>query len=319
MPVPTDIEPADSVAATATHAVIVGGSTREHDAVMRIDLATGAVERMRSASAEYVVGTFVSLPERIEFPTDDGLTAHAIYYAPCNPAAAAPADERPPLIVICHGGPTASATQRLNLEVQYWTSRGFGVVDVNYGGSSGYGRAYRQRLNGRWGIVDVADCVNAAKYLVAQGIADAERLIIRGRSAGGYTTLAALTFRPEVFKSGASYYGIGDLEGLARETHKFEARYLDQLIGPYPEMRDVYRTRSPIHWVERLACPVIFFQGLEDRVVLPNQSHMNPGRPLDVRRGAARFPQGRHHHPMPRNRVVLLWCRVRLHAKRRTT
>ncbi len=217
---------------------------------------------------------YLSTPEPIEFPTDSGLTAHAFYYAPRNRDFTAPVDDRPPLIVISHGGPTASTSARLNLEVQYWTSRGFAVVDVNYGGSSGYGRAYRRRLNGQWGVVDVADCVNAAKYLTAHGQADPDRLAIRGRSAGGYTTLAALTFHQDVFKAGASYYGISDLEAMALETHKFESRYLDSLIGPYPAERDVYRARSPIHFVDRLSCPVIFFQGLEDRVVPPNQSRI---------------------------------------------
>jgi dipeptidyl aminopeptidase/acylaminoacyl peptidase len=158
--------------------------------------------------------------------------------------------------------------------VQYWTSRGFAVVDVNYGGSSGYGRAYRQRLNGQWGIVDVADCISAATYLAEHGQADPDRLVIRGRSAGGYTTLAALTFHPDVFKAGASYYGISDLEAMARETHKFESRYLDTLIGAYPARREIYRARSPIHFVDRLACPLIFFQGLEDEVVPPDQSRI---------------------------------------------
>jgi dipeptidyl aminopeptidase/acylaminoacyl peptidase len=176
------------------------------------------------------------------------------------------------LIVISHGGPTAMHRPTLNLELQYWTSRGFGVVGVNYGGSAGYGRAYRQRLDGQWGVVDVADCVNAAEHLVAQGKSDADRLIIRGNSAGGYTTLAALAFRPDVFKAGASYYGISDLEAMTRDTHKFESRYLDRLVGPYPARRDVYRARSPIHFVDRLSCPLILFQGLEDRVVPPDQS-----------------------------------------------
>jgi dipeptidyl aminopeptidase/acylaminoacyl peptidase len=175
---------------------------------------------------------------------------------------------------VSHGGPTAAAHGRLNLAVQYWTSRGFAVADVNYGGSSGFGRGYRQRLRGHWGVVDVADCVNAAKYLVAEGKADANRLIVRGRSAGGYTTLAALTFEPGVFKAGASYYGVADLELLARDTHKFESRYLDNLIGPYPAARDIYRARSPIHFVDQLSCPIIFFQGLEDKVVPPNQSQI---------------------------------------------
>jgi dipeptidyl aminopeptidase/acylaminoacyl peptidase len=162
----------------------------------------------------------------------------------------------------------------LNLEVQYWTSRGFAVADVNYGGSAGYGRAYRERLRGQWGIVDVADSVNAARYLAARGAADADRLIVRGRSSGGYTTLAALTFHSEVFAAGASYYGVADLERLARDTHKFESRYLDSLIGPYPEAQAIYRARSPIAFVERLSSPIIFFQGLEDQIVPPNQSRM---------------------------------------------
>src|SRR5205814_7461181 len=159
--------------------------------------------------------------------------------------------------VLSHGGPTSSASTSLNLGTQYWTSRGFAVLDVNYGGSTGYGRAYRQRLNGNWGIVDLDDCVNGARFLVARGLADGNRLAIRGGSAGGYTTLAALTFR-DVFKAGASYYGVGDLEGLARDTHKFESRYLDGLVGPYPERVDIYHERSPIHHVDRLSRPVVF-------------------------------------------------------------
>ena len=227
---------------------------------------------MRSASDLIVDEGYLARPEPIEFPTEDGLTAHAFSYAPTNRDFTAFSGERPPLIVISHGGPTASTSSRLNLEVQFWTSRGFAVVDVNYGGSSGYGRAYRRRLIGRWGLVDVADCVNVAKYLTARGQADPERLVIRGRSAGGYTTLAALTSNPHVFKAGASYYGVSDLETMARDTHKFESRYLDGLIGPYPEARDVYRARSPIHFIDRLSCPLVFFQGLEDRVVPPDQS-----------------------------------------------
>jgi dipeptidyl aminopeptidase/acylaminoacyl peptidase len=270
--VPAHVEPADSVVATATHAVIVGSSPSEPDAVCRIDFATGDVERLRVASNERVAEDVVSIPQAIEFPTDNGLTAHAFYYAPRNPQFTGLAGERPPLLVTCHGGPTASTYDKLNLEIQYWTSRGFAVVDVNYGGSAGYGRPYRHRLNGQWGIVDVGDCISAARYLVAQGAADADRLIIRGRSSGGYTTLAALTFHPDVFAAGASYYGIGDLVRLAEDTHKFESRYLDSLIGAYPDAEDVYRARSPIHFVERLSSPIIFFQGLEDQIVPPDQS-----------------------------------------------
>jgi dipeptidyl aminopeptidase/acylaminoacyl peptidase len=273
-PVPTNLEPGEHIAATRSHAVFVGGSPSAPEVMVRVDLETGTVDTVRATSDMVIDGGTLSSPAPIEFPTEEGLTAHAFYYAPSNRDFTAPAGERPPLIVMSHGGPTASTSTRLNMELQYWTSRGFGVVDVNYGGSSGYGRAYRRRLHGRWGVVDVADCVNAAKYLVAHGQADPNRLVIRGRSAGGYTTLAALTFHPDVFKAGASYYGISDLEAMARETHKFESRYLDTLIGPYPAKRDLYQARSPIHFVDRLSCALIFFQGLEDRVVPPNQSRM---------------------------------------------
>jgi dipeptidyl aminopeptidase/acylaminoacyl peptidase len=273
-PVPTNVEPADTLAASRTHAVMVGGSSREADGVLRVDLATGASEKLRSALPGQIAQAGVSVPEAFEFPTDNALTAHAFYYPPRNEGFTAPAGERPPLIVISHGGPTAGTHARLNLEVQYWTSRGFAVVDVNYGGSAGYGRAYRRRLNGQWGIVDVADCVNAAKYLAARDEVDPDRVIIRGRSAGGYTTLAALTFHSAVFKAGASYYGIGDLERLRCDTHKFESRYLDTLIGPYPAQQHVYRERSPIHFVDRLSCPLVLFQGLEDQVVPPDQARM---------------------------------------------
>ena len=275
----TDMEPGEFLAATAAHVVFIGGSPLTPDAVVRIDLVTGLAETIRSSPAGNPVNPVnpgnkdvLSIPQAIEFPTEGQRTAHAFFYPPHNAAFAAPDGERPPLIVISHGGPTAATTTRLNLEIQFWTSRGFAVVDVNYGGSSGYGRAYRERLNGQWGVVDVDDCVNAARYLAAQGLADGERLIIRGRSAGGYTTLAALAFRPGVFMAGASYYGVADLELLARDTHKFESRYLDRLIGPYPARQDLYRARSPIYHADRLSCPVIFFQGLDDRVVPPEQS-----------------------------------------------
>ena len=174
-------------------------------------------------------------------------------------------------MVKSHGGPTAATSTAFNLKIQYWTSRGFAVLDVNYGGSTGYGREYRERLRGQWGIVDVDDCANGAKYLAEQNQVDGDRLVINGGSAGGYTTLCALTFR-DIFKAGASYYGVSDLEALATDTHKFESRYLDSLIGPYPERRDLYVARSPIHATDRLSCPVIFFQGDEDKIVPPNQA-----------------------------------------------
>ncbi len=257
--------------AAGGYAVFVAGSPTEPLQLVKLDLATGQVEVLRRSSSVGVDAGYLSIAEAVEFPTANGKTAHGFFYPPRNRDFAAPAGEKPPLIVISHGGPTGAASSVLNLRIQYWASRGFGVLDVNYGGSTGYGRAYRERLKGQWGIVDVDDCVNGALYLVERGLADKDRLIIRGGSAGGYTALTALTFR-EVFKAGASYYGISDLEALAKDTHKFESRYLDGLVGPYPAEREVYFQRSPIHFTNRLACPIILFQGLEDKVVPPEQS-----------------------------------------------
>ena len=276
--VDTDLEPHDWMAVDQRHrtaeVVLVAASSAQADAVVRLDAASGRIDVLRTSSSTVLSRDDVSVPAAIEFRTADGETAHALYYAPTSAHARPAPDERPPLIAISHGGPTAAANATLDLKIQFWTSRGFAVVDVNYRGSSGFGRHYRNRLRGRWGIADVDDMVHAARHLVASGQADESRLIIRGASAGGYTTLAALTFQPNVFTAGASYYGISDVEVLARDTHKFEARYLDRLIGPYPEARDRYRARSPIHFVDRLACPLILLQGLEDRVVPPNQSEM---------------------------------------------
>ena len=271
---PTEVAPLEWIAATPQHVVLVAGSPSRPDAVVRLDLARFYLEELRRASIVDLDAGYVSTPEPIEFPTEHGRTAHAFYYAPRNRNFVAPRGDRPPLIVIGHGGPTTAAKTTFDLVIQFWTSRGFAVADVNYGGSSGYGRDYRQRLNGQWGLVDVADIVHVAHHLVTQGKVDVRKLIVRGGSAGGYTTLAALTFYPGVFAVGASYYGISDVEVLARDTHKFESRYLDTLIGPYPAMKDVYRARSPIHHVDRLACALILFQGLEDKVVPPNQSQM---------------------------------------------
>ena len=259
--------------------VIPGGvlfsasSSTESASIVRLDLATRQFEVICRSSEIKIDPGYLSTPQAIEFPTESGLTAHAFFYPPQNRDYTAPADDLPPLLVISHGGPTSATSTALDLEIQYWTSRGIAVLDVNYGGSSGYGRAYRQRLNTQWGLVDVDDCVNGARYLAEHGYVDANRLAIRGGSAGGYTTLSALTFR-DVFKAGASYYGISDLEAMTRDTHKFEARYLDSLIGPYPEEQDRYRERSPIHFTDRLSCPLILFQGLEDKVVPPNQAEM---------------------------------------------
>jgi len=254
-------------------AVFCAGSPTQPPSIVRFDLASRSFHVLRRSSDIEIESAYLSVPETIAFPTEGGKTAHGFFYAPKNPGYEGPEGELPPLLVKSHGGPTGATSSSLVWDIQYWTSRGVAVLDVNYGGSSGYGRNYRERLDGQWGIVDVDDCVNGARYLAEQGRVDADRLAIRGSSAGGYTTLCALTFR-EIFKAGASYYGISDLEALAKETHKFEARYLDRLIGPYPGRRDIYRKRSPIHFTHLLSCPLILFQGLEDEIVPPNQAEM---------------------------------------------
>jgi dipeptidyl aminopeptidase/acylaminoacyl peptidase len=254
-------------------ALFIGSSPTTSSAVISLDLETKDWTVLKQSSELNLDARYLSVPEAIDFPTENGLTAHAWYYPPKNPDYQAPETDLPPLLVKSHGGPTAAAGNSLSLKIQYWTSRGFAYLDVNYGGSTGYGRAYRQRLDHQWGIVDVDDCVNGAKFLVKEGKADPNKLAISGGSAGGYTTLAALTFR-QTFKAGASHYGVSDLEALATDTHKFEARYLDRLIGPYPEDQATYKTRSPINYTDQLACPVVFFQGLEDKVVPPNQAEM---------------------------------------------
>jgi dipeptidyl aminopeptidase/acylaminoacyl peptidase len=256
------------------HVVICcAASATESNQVISIDLLTESRQVLKRSNQLDLDPGYLSVPQPVEFPTTDGLTAHAFYYPPTNPDYQANPSEKPPLLVKSHGGPTTAASTQLSLKTQYWTSRGFAVVDVNYGGSTGYGKAYQQRLDGKWGIVDVDDCTNAAVYLARAGVVDADRMVISGGSAGGYTTLCALTFR-DVFKAGASYYGIGDLEALAKDTHKFESRYLERLVAPYPSGAAVYLDRSPLYFTDRLACPVIFFQGLEDKVVPPNQAEM---------------------------------------------
>lgn len=268
----------ESVRSAQGSAILLAASATEPLSVVTVDPETGANRTLRRSNDAEIGHEYLSVPEAIAFPTlspaGEEQTAYGFFYPPTNGDFKAPEGERPPLIVLSHGGPTAAAATRLEFSLnspQFWTSRGFAVMDVNYGGSTGYGRVYRERLNGCWGLVDVEDCVQAALTLAARSAVDGCRLAIRGGSAGGYTTLAALTFR-DTFHVGVSYYGIGDLEALARDTHKFESRYLERLIGPYPERSDLYRERSPLHFVERLNCPVIFFQGLEDKVVPPNQA-----------------------------------------------
>ena len=247
-------------------AVFVADSPDRPAAVVRLDLESGSVERIREAGTLSVDAAYLSPPRFVEFPTTDGRTAFAFYYPPTSVDVAAPDGELPPLLVLSHGGPTSNTDQSLDLGIQSFTSRGFAVVDVDYGGSSGYGRAYRDRLLGTWGIVDLDDCTNVATWLASQGLADPARLAIRGGSAGGYTTLCALTFR-DVFAAGTSYFGVGDLAALARDTHKFESRYLDLLVAPWPDGVAVYDERSPIHFVDRIRTPVLVLQGADDRVV----------------------------------------------------
>lgn len=260
------------VRATAESVYFQGASPSETSAIVRLDLATNDVEVLRSAGqVDDELQPYVSSPETLEIPRDDGTPIHAYYYPPVNPNFAAAAGDKPPLIVQVHGGPTARRSNTLDLRVQYWTSRGFGWLDVNYAGSSGYGRAYRRMLDRLWGEIDVSDCAEAAAYLAKQGRVDAAKTIIRGGSAGGFTVLAALAFH-EVFAAGSCHYGVSDLEALAKETHKFESRYLDGLIGRYPEEKAIYEKRSPIHSVDKLTEPVIFLHGSEDKVVPPNQA-----------------------------------------------
>ena len=252
----------------------VFASPRQAAAVVLVNVADGSFEVLRSSAPHATDEAYVSVPQSIEFPTSEGRTAHALFYPPANGAFGGPEGEAPPLIVLSHGGPTSQTTADLDARILFWTSRGVAVVDVNYGGSTGYGRAYRERLKGSWGVTDVDDCVAAAQWLASQGLVDGSRLVIRGGSAGGFTTLAALAFRPGVFAAGSSHYGVADLEALARDTHKFESRYTDGLVAPYPAGVDVYRERSPIHHTDRLSCPLILFQGLEDMVVPPDQAEM---------------------------------------------
>jgi dipeptidyl aminopeptidase/acylaminoacyl peptidase len=262
----------EGLVAGATGILTIAGSPADPTVVARLDPATLAVAGvLRRASGVVLDPELISAPETIHFPTSGGRTAHALYHPPRNPKYAGPPGERPPLLVLSHGGPTSNTSTALDLTKQLLTSRGIALVDVDYGGSSGYGRAYRRELNGAWGVVDVDDCVAAAQFLVDRGDVDPARLAIAGGSAGGYTTLAALAFR-DIFAAGVSRFGVGDLETMTEDTHKFESRYLDRLVGPYPAMAATYRERSPVHFLDRISCPVLVMQGLDDKVVPPAQA-----------------------------------------------
>ena len=266
-----------SVCAEGSQVVLIAGSSTIPSRVLRIDVSSGSEQVLRTSAELPVSAEYFSVPRAIEFPTEGGLMAHAFVYSPTNPNFEAPEDERPPVIVMSHGGPTGHTSAIFSIEMQFWTSRGFAAVDVNYGGSTGYGRAYRERLNGEWGVVDLQDCVNAARYLVSLGEADPDRLLITGGSAGGYTTICALTFT-DAFAAGATYFGIADLEQFGGgETHKFELKYEHTLVGPYPERADIYRARSPIYFVDRISTPMLVLQGADDKVVPPSQAELIVG------------------------------------------
>jgi len=253
------------------HALFVAGSPAEPTSIVVADLGTGETTVLRRSIKTTVDPGYLSKPETVRFPTEKGKEAYAFYYPPRNKDYRAPQGEKPPLVVMSHGGPTSAVTTTLKYAIQFWTGHGLAVADVNYGGSTGHGREYRERLEGNWGVVDVDDCINAAKYLVRRGDVDGKRVAIRGGSAGGYTTMCAVTFR-KFFNAGASLFGISDLEGFDETTHKFESRYNQILLGPYPERKDVYRERSALHYADRVSCPLILFQGLEDKIVPPAQS-----------------------------------------------
>jgi dipeptidyl aminopeptidase/acylaminoacyl peptidase len=270
-PIETPYTEIGTVRSGGGRVAFIGAAPERAPQIALLDPGTRRLTVVRRSLDTSIDPGCLSRPQPVRFPTTNGEYAHGFFYPPANGEYRADAGSRPPLLVFSHGGPTAAASSGLNLRIQYWTSRGVAVLDVNYRGSTGHGRAYREQLNGRWGIAEVEDCVHGARYLVEQGLVDGRRLAIRGGSAGGYTTLCALVFH-DTFRAGASHYGVSDLERLARDTHKFEKHYLERLIGPYPERRDLYRARSPIHHAARLATPVIFFQGLDDKVVPPDQT-----------------------------------------------
>ncbi len=259
------------IRANSKFAVFIAGSSLEDKAIYKYDLIKKKTTLLAHNVHPHLDSGYISKGQFVTYPSGNGRKAHAFYYPPMNKDFKAPDGTLPPLVVMTHGGPTSAASPTYDLKIQYWTSRGIAVLDVDYGGSTGYGRPYRDALKGTWGIVDVEDCEAGAKYLVDQKKADPKKLAIRGGSAGGYTTLAALTFG-KTFTVGASYYGVSDLTALAEETHKFEARYLDSLVGPYPAQKKLYEDRSPLYKVEKLKCPVIFFQGSEDLIVPLNQA-----------------------------------------------
>jgi dipeptidyl aminopeptidase/acylaminoacyl peptidase len=310
LPTPAGTSRGGLAVASGTVVAILGAADRP-DAVVRVDPDTGRTEVLHAARDLPVDAAWLPTPEPITFPTSDDAVAHALYYRPTSPTCTGPDGQRPPLLVLSHGGPTSHVSPRLSLDVAFWTSRGFAVADVNYRGSTGYGRAYREALRDRWGEVDVDDCTAVARWLVERGEVDAARLAIRGGSAGGFTTLAALTFG-DVFTAGASHYGVADLAMLAEDTHKFESRYLDRLVGPYPQTEERYRARSPLHHTERLSAPMILLQGELDRVVPPAQAEAMVAA-LDARgipHAYVRFEDEDHGFRKAENIIRALECEL---------
>lgn len=282
----------EQLRASGGRLIFIGGSATTAPTLCTLNADGSGLQRLQASADSDWPEAVLSTPDAVRYPTADGAEAHALYYPPRHPDWQVPDGERPPLLIKCHGGPTGATVTALDPRIQFWTSRGFAVLDVNYRGSVGYGRAYREALYGAWGVADVADCVHGARYLAAQGLADPERVVISGSSAGGYTVLSVLTFA-EVAAAGASYYGIGDLERLLASTHKFESRYLLRLIGEDPAL---LRARSPLHHADRLTCPVLFLQGLKDKVVPPDQAEtmVTALRRQGVPAAHITFPEERH-------------------------
>jgi dipeptidyl aminopeptidase/acylaminoacyl peptidase len=262
------------LAAAGSRVVFSAASPSEPETVVLWDAETGGETVLHRVIDLGLDPAGVSVPRAIEFPTTGGATAHAFYYPPTSADSEGSPNELPPLRAVCHGGPTSHVTPTFTPSYLFWTQRGIGVVDVNYRGSSGFGRAYRRLLDGRWGETDWQDCVAAARFLAERDEADPERTWVEGGSAGGYVVFCSLTFEPESFAAGVALFGVADVEALALETHKFESRYLDSLVGPYPQRADLYRARSPIHFADRLERPLLVLQGLDDKVVLPSQSEV---------------------------------------------
>lgn len=266
--------------------VFLGTGRKSPGGLVELDPVSGQARLLYRPRGEEPAEQYVSGAQSIEFPGADGKPAYAWFYPPANPDYRGPDGSRPPVIVLAHGGPTAHSAPWYSRSRNYWTSRGLAVLDVNYSGSSGFGTAYRKRLNGRWGELDVQDVVAAARAVGERGLADPKRMVVSGGSAGGFVVLAGLAFYPDTFAAGINSFGVSDLSALAKETHKFESRYLDTLVGPLPQSASIYAARSPLNAIERVRVPLLTLQGQEDKIVPPSQSETivsalrSKGRPV---------------------------------------